>query len=91
MAAYWAWSVRPPRIHAWDLTEDQVQVAKHDGTDQTALCGFQGRIGERPTVRPFTEPEQNHCGGCWRKLHPRPTGIWEPALVSTSFYEIASA
>lgn len=84
MSAYWAWSFHPPRIHAWNLTEQQVQDAKRDHTEHTAVCGWSGRIGERPQVRPFSQPEDNHCPECWRKLHPRQTGLWEAAFVSAS-------
>ena len=81
MSAYWAWSVHPPRMHAWNLTADQVRLAKRDHMEQTALCGFQGRLGERPTVKPFAEPEQNHCGQCWLTLHPKQASPWKPALA----------
>lgn len=84
MSAYWAWSFRPPRIHAWPLTEQQVQDAKRDRTEHTAVCGFRGLICERPAVRPFSQAEDNHCAGCWCRLHPRRGGLWEPALVSGS-------
>lgn len=87
MTAYWAWSSHSPRIHAWALTRDQVRAAKRDRTVQTALCGWSGGIGERPTVRPFAEPEDNHCPECWRKLHPKRAGLWEPSFVTVSpFY-----
>ena len=83
---YWAWSSRPPRIHAWELSRTQIQLAKRDHTTQTTVCGLRGGIGERPTVRPFSEPEQNHCPDCWRKRHPKQTGRWEPALLPSSPY-----
>lgn len=87
MTAYWAWSKFPALMHAWELTEDQVQAAKRSDAELTALCGFQGRIGERPMVTPHSEPEQNHCASCWRKLHPRPHSLFLPALVTPDIAE----
>jgi hypothetical protein len=69
-------------MHAFELTKDQVRMAKRDRTEHEALCGWQGHIGDRPTITPYAEAAQNHCPDCWRKLHPTHVGVWEPALVA---------
>jgi hypothetical protein len=85
VTAYWAWSFHPARIHAWELTEAEVQAAKRDRTEQKAVCGFTGRVGDAPLVRPFQDATQNHCAACWHRLHPPTPGLWEPGLETTPF------
>ena len=86
--AYWAWARDGKAMHAWQLTEEQVQQVKRTGEKQKAVCGYQGPLGERPVVMPSVEPWQYHCPACWRRQHPQRT-VWDPAVVTTAAWGAA--
>jgi hypothetical protein len=68
-------------MHAWPLTEQQVQQAKSDGSAHDTVCGHAVRIGERPVRKPHAEAMQNHCANCWAILNPRPISPFLASLV----------
>lgn len=81
MSAYWAWAADGSAMHAWPLTEIQVQQAKAKHTEHKTICGWTSGIGERPTQSPRIQPEQNHCSSCWATLHPPAETPFIAALV----------
>lgn len=81
IVAYWAWARDGSAMHAWPLTEIQVQQAKRAGTEHETLCDQTLRIGERPVQSPRIQPEQNHCSACWSVLHPPAQTPFIAALV----------
>jgi hypothetical protein len=80
-APWWAWARDGSMMHAWPLTEQQVQAAKADGSAHDTVCGHAVRIGERPVRRPHADARLNHCPDCWAILNPRSTSPFLSALV----------